>query len=234
MEQANLYDKILPEFPYALAIYEQISQMISAMARKRGKLSVVEYGAGTGLLSEQIASIDGIDLITVDPSEAFYEKARNRLAKFANVRVIKDDAIKFVNEKPADIIVSSFTYHHISDDIKQAFINSVANNLVDGGKCIIGDEFISDYKTLAEKTRSIRDFYKHTYKYLNTNGASQETLQAFNDSLNTSLNGIEEYKVSLEILNQHLKASGLNLVTVNAVWPKTETQWGCKIVLAKK
>lgn len=82
--------------------------------------SVLDFGGGTGLLSEQLYKLTkGITLI--DVSSDMLDVANERL-KDTNINVINDDILS-VDLGAFDLIVCSMSLHHVSD------IDNVSNKL---------------------------------------------------------------------------------------------------------
>jgi tRNA (cmo5U34)-methyltransferase len=97
---------------------------------------VLDLGAGTGLLSAQVAAAfpdARIDLL--DASEPMLREARGRLGESAGAVHVADmarlGAIRF--EPPFDAIVSALAIHHLADDDKRVLMAAVRRRLRPGG-----------------------------------------------------------------------------------------------------
>lgn len=234
MRIADLYDLILPEFPYAEPVFNSIANQIHQLAAQTGQFKVLEYGFGTGLLTAQIAADPRVSVIGVDPSSEFYPKALERTQDMPNVQLVQADATKYQSATPVNVVTATFAYHHIPDNLKPDLIRSAASNLTPNGKLILGDEFLGSYSDGADKIQAIQDFYLEATAYLKKSGASHETIMAFSDSLQSSLDGIEEFKVSIDVLEQQLLDNKLKIEHIEDIWPGDGSDYGCKIVTAIK
>lgn len=235
MLNAAKYDRILPAFPYVPEMFMQMIYLIKEYAEKKGEAEILEYGFGTGLFTLKIAQMKNAVITAVDPSPQFYPQARKRLNKFKNINLLQKDAVNYKHTHPVEIIVTTFTYHHIPDDQKQKFIQSAANNLKPGGILFIGDEFIPPFKNQTEKIKAIKKLYACFAEYFEQANAPQEAIDVWQESLKESLQGVEEFKTSFEVLKKHLAQARLKLLEVIPIYPKDpEEEMGCKIIIATK
>jgi len=74
--------------------------------------SVIDFGAGTGLLSRKIAP-HVKELLAIDSSEKMLEKLDELHIK--NIQTLHKDISEFQTDKKFNAIVSSMTMHHIKD-----------------------------------------------------------------------------------------------------------------------
>ncbi len=74
--------------------------------------SVIDFGAGTGLLSKKIA-LHVKELLAIDSSEKMLQKLDELHIK--NIQTLHQDISKFQTDKKFNGIVSSMTMHHIKD-----------------------------------------------------------------------------------------------------------------------
>lgn len=236
MKKADLYDRILSDFPYAEKTFNKILLTLKDYIRNKGRVEILEFGFGTGLLTQKIAKLKKISRLTgIDPSGDFYSCARKRLKRYKKVWLIKKDAISYKHPHPVDIIIASFTYHHIPDAKKLTFLKSAAKNLKTKEILILGDEFISSFRNKKEKIESIKKFYSLFMFYLKTHGARKETLDAFQNSLKESLQGVEEFKTSLKILKKQLTRVGLKIIEMISIYPRRKSEEiGCKVIILLK
>ncbi|MFA4881088.1 MAG: class I SAM-dependent methyltransferase [Candidatus Doudnabacteria bacterium] len=236
MKKADLYDRILSDFPYVEKTFDKILLALKDYIGSKGEVEILEFGFGTGLLTEKIAKLEKVSYLTgIDPSGDFYSCARKRLKRYKKVRLIKKDAISYKHPHPVDIIVTSFTYHHIPDAKKLTFLKSAVENLKAEGILILGDEFISSFRNKKEKIKSIKKFYSLFMFYLKTHGARKETLDAFQNSLKGSLQGVEEFKTSLKIFKKQLTLTGLKIIEMIPIYPRRKSEeMGCKVIILLK
>lgn len=76
---------------------------------------VLDFGAGTGLLSERLSPYVR-SVVAVDTSQGMIDELRARLGDAANITARKHDLIaEPLDDQTFDLIVSSMTMHHVKD-----------------------------------------------------------------------------------------------------------------------
>lgn len=104
---ASVYDKILQD----VLPYQRSHEAIIDFLPKTGEISVLDLGAGTGLLSERIlVSIPTSSVTCLDFSAEMMDKCKHRLVSFGSrVRYVCDDIIKWMPDQNYDAIVTCNT-----------------------------------------------------------------------------------------------------------------------------
>ncbi len=126
--------------------YETILQKISDGAHG----FVLEFGVGTGNLTKRLIE-KGLDVVGIEPSENMRKIA---LQKLPNAKIIKGNFLSFPSQdKKADMIVSSYAFHHLTDREKEQAIKLYSNILANQGKIIFGD-------TIFENKRKHEEAYQ--------------------------------------------------------------------------
>ena len=117
-----------------------LATSINAAVPLDRSMRLFEYGAGTGLVSEQLASMVG-PITLADPSAGMREVALQKVAAGSlpdTTRVWGTDlATESVPEDRFDLIVTVMTLHHIAD--LPPVLAAFAEMLVDGGRLCIVD-----------------------------------------------------------------------------------------------
>ena len=112
--------------------YEEILDQV--VARSKGQ--VLEFGVGTGNLTERLRKA-GHKVLGIEPSPAMREKA---MAKLSDDTIIIDgDFLEFQAEKQIDTLVSTYAFHHLTDEEKQKAIAIYSKLLCSGGKIVFAD-----------------------------------------------------------------------------------------------
>jgi putative AdoMet-dependent methyltransferase len=125
---------------------------------------MVELGCGTGWLSIRAAQ-RGATVTAVDVSAAMLAAAhRNAERESAEVRFVRGGFLTYEPQAPADVAVSCFALHHLSDFWKQTALLRVAALLAPNGKFFLRDVVFSfpaeEYAAQAE--RWLQDMTEHT------------------------------------------------------------------------
>ena len=102
--------------------------------------SVLDMGIGTGTLAARLCE-DGYAVTGVDFSPRMLEIARERTG--GRARLVAHDFHQGFPEALSgerfDRIVSTYALHHLTDDEKPAFLQSLVDHLAEGGRVLIGD-----------------------------------------------------------------------------------------------
>ena len=134
-EWANTYDNTVVgndlEYREVFRNYEGILQEV--VNRTVGK--VLEFGSGTGNLTEKLAE-EGYHVIAVEPSKPMRELAEN---KKINATFVDGDFLAFPAIDQVDTIVSTYAFHHLTDEEKSVAIKGYGNLLPKGGKIVFAD-----------------------------------------------------------------------------------------------
>jgi tRNA (cmo5U34)-methyltransferase len=106
---------------------------VGALELARGPVKrVLDLGAGTGLLSEQLlAAHPDADLTLLDGAPAMLERARQALGEGA--RYLVADLADPLPAGPWDAVISALAIHHTADADKAALFERVHAALRDGG-----------------------------------------------------------------------------------------------------
>jgi ubiquinone/menaquinone biosynthesis C-methylase UbiE len=102
---------------------------------------IVELGCGTGLLSQRLrGEFPRARLILTDPAPAMLDEARKRLRDRAEYFRCGAECID-LGGSVADVIVSNFALHHLSNADKERCARECARILKPTGSVLIGDQF---------------------------------------------------------------------------------------------
>lgn len=174
---ASLYDELMNDFDY-----EMWSDYIADIFEKynRSPKDILEMACGTGNLTCYLAK-KRYNLIAFDLSPEMLTKAYDKLRKFKNVKLLKQNMVHFNIDKKFDAVVSicdSINYIRDSEDLLSSF-NNVYKHLKDDGlfifdinsyyklKDIIGNNtFIEDrediyytWQNFFDEDKDICEFY---------------------------------------------------------------------------
>jgi len=116
---------------------KSIAQLIVDNVKLDSTMKVMDFGAGTGLLSYFVApKVDTI--VAVDNSPSMLEKFKEKSSDFScKTEVLELDLSKENIEQKFDGIISSMTIHHIEDS--KALFEKFYKMLNDGGFIAIAD-----------------------------------------------------------------------------------------------
>lgn len=148
---AHGYDKSVQlseennEYPFAG--YKDVLNTIYNLVHRKENAKVLDIGFGTGILTKKLYN-DGYEIFGIDFSERMIEIAKDKMpsAKLVQYDFSKGLPKELLNEQ-FDYIISTYAIHHLEDEEKVNFINSLNDYLAGNGEIIIGD--------VAFKTRAL-------------------------------------------------------------------------------
>lgn len=120
------------EYKEVFKYYEQILDEV--VSRSHGH--VVEFGVGTGNLTTRLLKA-GLSVTGVEPSKAMRLKAKEKIAD--EVEIIDGDFLIFPIPNKVDTFVSTYAFHHLTDEEKEKAIANYSNLLKTGGKIVFAD-----------------------------------------------------------------------------------------------
>ena len=137
-----------------------IAKVISDRA-KDGALEVVEVGCGPARITGLVGQAEGISLTGVDVDSGYIKYAKEKL-KGRNIDVVNHDVCTYKHDKPVDIFYSQGFHHHMpKGDVTKSYLKNVYSCLKPGGVYIIGDEFVPEYRSAAEREEKLVVWYSH-------------------------------------------------------------------------
>jgi ubiquinone/menaquinone biosynthesis C-methylase UbiE len=118
--------------------------------------SVVDLGAGTGLLS-LLAAAEAKRVWAVDLSDRMceYLATKARSAGLDNVETVASTIVSLpLVDSSAEVAISNYCFHHLSDSEKLTALREVRRVLLPGGRLVIGDMMFSPTR-LDRRSRAV-------------------------------------------------------------------------------
>lgn len=129
----------------ARPVPQQISEGVSAALKARVQLSpgmtVLDFGAGTGLIAARVAPHVG-RLIAVDISPSMLEQLKSKPELVGRVDVRCQDILEKPLGEQVDLITSAMAMHHVQDT--PALLKALHDHLVPGGRLALADLDVED------------------------------------------------------------------------------------------
>ncbi|GAA0340775.1 class I SAM-dependent methyltransferase [Bacillus carboniphilus] len=152
-EWAKDYDQaVIGKDPQYVEVFSNYEQILSEVAnRSYGK--VLEFGVGTGNLTKVLFD-QGYDVVGIEPSTEMRKVAKQKLP--AHIPIKEGDFLTFPLEKDVTTIVSSYAFHHLTDEEKEKAFNIYSSLLKKQGKVVFADTmFESDraFTTIIEEAK---------------------------------------------------------------------------------
>lgn len=167
---ANDYDKTVKVSEennlYPFAGYKNILNNIFNEVMQKKKSRVLDIGFGTGVLTSKLYEnghqLDGIDF---SPKMIAIAKDKMPMANLIEWD-ISNGLPGYVKENKYDSIVSTYTLHHLTDEDKTVFIESLLSVLAENGKIFIGDIAFQTREKLEICRNNNRSYWDNDEFYL--------------------------------------------------------------------
>lgn len=133
---ADSYDESVsgkdPEYRDVFEGYETILNEVA----KRVSGTVIEFGTGTGNLTAKLLEA-GNSVVGIEPNNKMLEVTAER---FPTIKAIDGDLLEFnVDIENIDAIVSTYVFHHLTDEEKGIALKKYASLLPTNGKIVFAD-----------------------------------------------------------------------------------------------
>ncbi|GGJ66855.1 putative AdoMet-dependent methyltransferase [Anoxybacillus voinovskiensis] len=121
-------------------VFDGYEAILNTVVEKSGNV-VLEFGVGTGNLTKKLLEA-GKTVYGIEPSAPMRELA---MEKLEGVSIQDGDFLQFPFPKEAiDTIVSTYAFHHLTDEEKEHAIRKYGKLLTKGGKIVFADTAFID------------------------------------------------------------------------------------------
>jgi putative AdoMet-dependent methyltransferase len=120
------------EYKEVFSYYDQILELVAS----RSYGHVVEFGVGTGNLTKRLQA-KGLKVTGIEPSPSMRNIAIEKLGEEA--KILDGDFLQFPDIKNINTFVSTYAFHHLTDDEKAIAIAHYSGLLSKGGKIVFAD-----------------------------------------------------------------------------------------------
>ena len=158
---ADGYDKSVgladEENEYPFAGYKEVLNTIYNEVLRKESAKVLDIGFGTGVLTSRLYD-RGCWIWGVDFSSRMIELAK---VKMPEAQLVQADFSKElpqeIREQQFDCIIATYSLHHLTDDQKVEFLESLKQVLRKGGRILIGDVAFTEREALEACREAVGD-----------------------------------------------------------------------------
>lgn len=119
---------------------------------------VLDLGSGTGLFASFVLEqFPNAHVTLIDLADEMLEVAKSRFEQYPNVTYIVGDYTKFNYSQKFDLVISSLSIHHLTDDEKKELYNKVYSVMNNNSLFINADQILGS-------TPYLDDMYKSKWK----------------------------------------------------------------------
>jgi ubiquinone/menaquinone biosynthesis C-methylase UbiE len=163
--------------------------------------SVMDLGAGTGLLTKFIREIlPDSSYMLIDLSDKMLEIAKNRFIEYSNFNYEVMDYVSNFPKGKFDLIVSALSIHHLDENAKKNLYSRISKSLNDDGYLINLDQFNAD-------SEDVNNFYSECwYDFIQKSGINESDMKSWQQRRELD----KENSISQSI--QMIKTAGFNNV----------------------
>jgi putative AdoMet-dependent methyltransferase len=134
-------------------VFENYDKILETVAIKSNN-TVLEFGVGTGNLTEKLISLGRV-VYGVEPSKVMREKTK---ARFKDLHLYDGDFLNFPELRgKVDSIVSTYAFHHLTDEEKDTALKLYSTLLGDQGKIVFADTAFVNEEHREEQHRIVKE-----------------------------------------------------------------------------
>lgn len=134
-------------------ILTKIVDIVNSWKTMERKSIALDIGAGTGNLTKLVHDI-GYTVIGIEPADKMRKKFQG---KFPSLIIMHGDFLNIpLRDDYADVIVSSYAWHHLTDNEKEESINEMVRVIKDSGLIVIADLMFADQDQRVAKINDLK------------------------------------------------------------------------------
>jgi len=227
LPESEIYEKEFKFFPWGILIKKVIPEILKN-AKKGSKILDLMCGPGY-LLGKINKKGQNLQLTGLDLDKEFIRYAKK---KYSRIKFIAADALKYKFKEKFDLILITAGLHHLPYSTQEKFIKKVSSLLEKGGKVILADPFISNFKTELQRKKAAAELGYEYLKSTLSKNPPEDMIEAAIDIMANDINK-EEYKNSKVKIEEMVKKD-FKILKFVKTWPKVKVDYGEGYWILKK
>lgn len=155
----RVYHEVERTHPFYVEMIDEIRQQLRLLMPTDREAKVWEFGAGTGLATEELLRFENFRVLALDFDDECCGELNGFLGRNERLSVVQGDAVEYRCGEPQDLAISVFAHDHISYDRGRALASNIRKNLVKGGYYIMGGEILSEFETSEERREALYRYH---------------------------------------------------------------------------
>lgn len=215
----DLYHAVERTHPFYV---EMIDDIRGAVADFFGDRSgrVWEFGAGTGLATEELLAFPGLTIDALDLDSSCCDILREHVGPRAEgrVAVICEDALTHRGAEPYDMALSVFAHDHIPYRLGTELARSIRANLRTGGIYVMGGELLPVYHDEATRREALYRYHCFIVEHA-LRAENFEVAQIEINALKSGLHSIGDFKRHEAAFEAELLSADFQLIRKTKIGP---------------
>ncbi|WP_172822198.1 class I SAM-dependent methyltransferase [Magnetospirillum moscoviense] len=208
----DIYHAVERTHPFYVEMTDAIHDVLVRLGLERRQARAWEFGAGTGLATEELLRYPNLSVDAVDLDQECCRILEDHMqAKGGHhVRVFCDDALTHGEVGAYDLALSVFAHDHIPSSLAGALVRNIRKNLKAGGHYVMGGEFLPHYETEDQWRRALYTYHGFIVDHALRN-EHFEVAQIEISALRSGLYRIGDFKRHEALFEAEMLADGFRL-----------------------
>jgi SAM-dependent methyltransferase len=207
------------------AFYEDMLAYIindlNGLKDKGRKIRVLEWGAGTGLVTEELAKLKHLDVTALEYDSECHDFLSKHM-EGKGVDCVLGDILTYYNEDEFDVVLSVFAHDHVHYDKANEEAGNIRRK---GGRYIMGGELLPYYETPEERAKALVTYHLIIVKQALVE-QHYRLAQLEIDALESGVKMIGDFKRHEALFENEMEANGFSLSVKKKMGPLDKSDVG--------
>jgi len=219
----DVYHAVERTHPFYMEMIAEIHRILRDMGCGSRPLTALEFGAGTGLATEELLGYRDLEITAVELDEQCADILRHVTGDRAEIVVA--DAVTFCREACFDVALSVFAHDHIIFDKGPELAVTLRRNLRRGGRYVMGGEILPLFDTESEHQESLYRYHCYIVEKALRDGHF-EVAQIEISALKSGLLRIGDFKRHEDMFEREMLSADFRMIEKIKVGPSDRPDVG--------